>query len=80
VKKNNLTLVIFLLVGLLAGTIVGDLLSSFEFLQTIFQNYNLSWNPSANLIFIDFNLAVTFHVNLLSFIGLACGFWMHRKL
>jgi hypothetical protein len=80
VKKNNLTLVIFLLVGLMAGTIIGDLLSTSEFLQTIFQNYNLSWNPSADFIFIDFKFAVNLNMNVLSFVGLACAFWLHRKL
>ncbi len=79
-KKNNLTLVIFLLIGLLAGTIVSQLLLPFESVSFLTKSAAFSWEPKADLQLIKYDFKIQVKLNLTSLLGLAAAFWIYRKL
>lgn len=79
-KKNNFTLIIFLILGLLAGTIVGEMLSSVEGIAFITKSLNLLWEPSADLNIIKYDLRFQLKVNLVSILGALGAYWLFRKI
>jgi H+/Cl- antiporter ClcA len=78
-KKNNFTLVIFLLIGLLAGTLLGHLVSGVSWLAFLTKSTTIEWAPRANLQVIQYDLHFWIRFNLASFLGLIAAFWMYRK-
>lgn len=79
-KKNTLTLILLLLIGLIAGTLIGQLLSSYSVLAFLTKSVELSWQPKADLLVIRYDLDFHIRLNLISIAGLAAGFWIFRKL
>lgn len=79
-KKNNFTLLIFLILGLLAGTIAGEMLSSVEGIAFLTQSLNLLWEPSADLNIIKYDLRFQLKVNLVSVLGALGAYWLFRKI
>lgn len=79
-KKNHVTLIIFLLVGLLAGTILAELVSGVPGLSLLSQSAEIRWEPAADLQIIQYDLKLKVKVNLASVIGLAAAFLIYRKL
>ncbi|MBP1156592.1 MULTISPECIES: DUF4321 domain-containing protein [unclassified Paenibacillus] len=79
-KKNMLTLILFLIVGLVAGTLVGQLLAPYPGLSFLTKSVELTWQPKADLLVIRYDLNLYIRLNLISIAGLALGFWLHRRL
>ena len=79
-KKNNFTLIIFLILGLLAGTIVGEMLSSVEGIAFLTKSLELSWEPSADFNIIKYDLSLQLKLNLVSVLGAIGAYWLFRKI
>lgn len=79
-KKNTLTFILMLLLGLIAGTLIGQLLSPYAGLSFLTKSVELTWQPKADLLVIRYDLNLHIRLNLISIVGLAAGFWLYRKL
>ena len=79
-KKNALTLVVFLVAGLLLGSILGDLLSGVNGLAFLTKTSQITWKPAADLNVIRYDVTLEVKLNLISIIGLVAAFWLYRKL
>jgi len=79
-KKNNFTLIIFLVTGLLLGTILSQLVASVPWLSFLSKSAEINWQPRADLQVIRYDLQFTVRLNLASILGLAAAFFMYRKL
>lgn len=79
-KKNNFTLGIFLVIGLLAGTIIGSMVSAIGGLSILTETADISWNPKGDFEIIKYDINIAVELNLFSLIGLIVAFWAHRKL
>ncbi|WP_159881152.1 DUF4321 domain-containing protein [Paenibacillus puerhi] len=79
-KKNTITLLLLLLIGLVAGTLVGQFLSSYSALSFLTKSVELSWQPKADLLVIRYDLDFHIRLNLISIAGLAAGFWVFRRI
>ncbi|TLS53525.1 DUF4321 domain-containing protein [Paenibacillus antri] len=79
-KKNNLTLIVFLIVGLLAGTILARLLADVPWLSFLTKSAEIRWEPKADLQVVRYDLKFAVTLNLASILGLAGAFWIYRKV
>jgi hypothetical protein len=76
--KNTLVLIILLVIGLLFGSIIGELLSPWiPFLSTY---KAITWEPKANLDILKYDFFIQVKLNLASVLGLVLAFWIYRKL
>lgn len=80
VKKTNLTLIVFVLLGLLAGTLIGQLLSPVQALSFLAKSLPVTWEPKANLQVVQYELHLVIRLNLFSLLGLAGAVWLYRRL
>jgi hypothetical protein len=78
-KKNTATLIVFLLIGLLAGTLLGQLFSGVPWLAFLTKSTQIEWAPRADLQVITYDLHFWIRLNLASFLGLIVAFWMYRR-
>lgn len=79
-KKNNWTLVLFLIIGLIAGTIAGELLSQVHGLSALTKSAEISWQPKADLQVVKYDLNLRVKLNIISILGLIGAFWLYKKL
>lgn len=79
-RKNAPTLILFILLGLLAATIITRLLAPVDALSGLIQTSGISWSPKADLGFINYNIHVELKLNVISLLGIACAIWIYRKL
>lgn len=79
-KKNNLTLVVVLVAGLLAGSILAQLFAEVPWLSFLAKSAEVRWEPSADLQVIRYDVKFAVSLNLASVIGLAAAFWIYRKM
>lgn len=79
-KKNTFTLILILIVGLVAGSLVGQLLSSVPALSFLTVSKELSWQPKADLLVLRYDLDLHIRLNLIGILGLAAAVWIYRKL
>ncbi len=79
-KKNSLTFVVFVLVGLLAGTIISQLLAPYSFFSFLTHSAQITWQPRADLSIIKYDLHLQIKLNLASILGLVLAIWIYRKL
>lgn len=79
-KKNGLTLVIFLILGLLAASIVSSLLAPVDALAFLLKATPISWQPAADLNVIKYSFSIVIKLNIISFIGVGVAIWLYRKL
>ncbi|CAM3501956.1 DUF4321 domain-containing protein [Marinicrinis lubricantis] len=78
--KSTWTLILFLILGCLAGVIFTELLSSVTALSFLTKTAELSWQPKADFNLIKYDLFIQVKLNLISMITIAAAFWLHRKL
>lgn len=78
-KRNNLTLFMFVVIGLLAGTIIGELLSGVSWLSFLTTSAQITWEPKADFQAIKYDLFLQFRLNLISLIGVIAAVWLYRK-
>ncbi|MDF2937148.1 MAG: hypothetical protein K0Q90_2521 [Paenibacillaceae bacterium] len=79
-KKNGLTLVLFLLLGLLAASIVSGLLTPVDAAAFFLRSTSINWHPAADLNFLKYDFLIEIKLNIVSLIGLAAAVWLYRKL
>ena len=79
-KKNAWILILFLLIGWVAGTIVSQLLSPVKALQFLTESVYLTWEPKADLDIIKYDFHLQVKLNLIGIIGLIGAFSVYRKL
>lgn len=79
-KKNTFTFILLLIIGLVAGALVGQLLTPVSALSFLTKSVELSWQPKADLLVLKYDLDIQLKLNLLSIAGLAASFWLYRKL
>lgn len=78
-KRNNLTLLLFIIFGLLTGTIIGELLAPVSWLSFLGKSAEMSWEPKANFQAISWDLKLEFRLNLISILGVVGAVWLYRK-
>ncbi|PYI52221.1 DUF4321 domain-containing protein [Paenibacillus flagellatus] len=79
-KKNAFTLVLFLLLGLLAGAIVAQLLEPVSWLGFLTKSAEIKWQPKADLSVVKYDLDILVKLNVISLLGIAAAIWMYRRL
>jgi uncharacterized protein YneF (UPF0154 family) len=76
--KNTLVLVILLVIGLLFGSIIGELLS--PWIPFLASSKAIVWEPRADLDILKYDFHIQVKLNLASVIGLIIAFWIYRRL
>ncbi|GIP31360.1 DUF4321 domain-containing protein [Paenibacillus sp. J2TS4] len=79
-KKNTLTLILFLLIGLIAGAIITQLLAPVQALSFLTKSADIVWQPKADLQIIKYDLYFQIKLNLVSILGIVLAIWIYRKL
>lgn len=79
-KKNKWTLLLLLLLGLLAGSLVSYWLEAVPGLSFLTNAITTSWSPSFDFHVISLNLTLNINISLLSIIGMLAAIWWYRKL
>jgi hypothetical protein len=79
-KKNNITLVVCLIIGLITGVIVGQLLAPVPSLSFLTNSAQISWEPKADLEVLKYDIHLQVKLNLCSILGLVGAFFIYRKL
>ncbi|GAB2720378.1 DUF4321 domain-containing protein [Paenibacillus thermoaerophilus] len=79
-KKNTFTLIVFLLLGLLAGMIAGELLSPVPGLKFLTTAADIEWHPKADLEIVQYDFFIRLKLNLIAIVGLIAAIWIYRKL
>jgi len=79
-KKNNLTLVIMLVLGLLTGSVISAILAEITALSFLSRSVEWEWSPKADLYVLRYDLKFVLNVNLLSVLGMVGAYWLFRKM
>lgn len=79
-RKNNATLFLFVLIGLLAGSIAAQLLSGVPYLDFLTKSTQIEWAPRADLQIVKYDLHFWIKINLASILGMIAALWVYRKL
>jgi uncharacterized membrane protein YeaQ/YmgE (transglycosylase-associated protein family) len=79
-KKNGWVLLLFLLLGLLAGTLVARWLKEVPGLTFLTRTTEVHWSPAADLSFIRYSLNFSVSLSLLSIAGAVLAIWVYRKM
>ncbi|MDP5272724.1 DUF4321 domain-containing protein [Chengkuizengella axinellae] len=79
-KKNSFVLIIFLLIGLLTGSIISQLLEPVPALFFLTKSSHITWQPSADLGFLSYDFDFQVKLNIANILGLVFAFWLYRKL
>jgi uncharacterized protein YneF (UPF0154 family) len=79
-KKNNITLIVCLIIGLITGIIVGQLLEPVPSLSFLTKSAQISWEPKADLEVLKYEFHLQVKLNLCSILGLVGAFFIYRKL
>ncbi|MEI7025235.1 DUF4321 domain-containing protein [Paenibacillus sp. y28] len=79
-NKSKLTFCIFIIMGLLAGTLIGQLLAPVKGLSFLTQSTGITWEPRADLQMIKYDLTLVIRLNLMSILGVIAAIWLHRRM
>jgi H+/Cl- antiporter ClcA len=79
-KKSFGLLLIFLLIGLLTGSLAAHLLISVEWMTYLTKSMFITWHPQANLDFLKYDFDIQVRISLLSIIGLVAAYWVYRRI
>ncbi|MBW5447857.1 DUF4321 domain-containing protein [Cohnella sp. CFH 77786] len=79
-KKNGWILLLFAILGLLAGTLVARWLKDVPGLTFLTRPLPVTLSPEADLAVIRFDLNLHVEFTLLSIAGLAVAIWLYRKM
>jgi hypothetical protein len=77
-NKNTIVLLIVLVVGLLAGSIIGQILK--PWVPFLTESADITWEPKADLDILKYHFYIQVKLNLASVLGLVIAFWIYRKL
>lgn len=79
-KKNNWILILFLMIGLLTGSLLSHWLGSVPGLSFLTKSEGITWEPKADLNVLRYDLFLEVKLNLFSILGMIAAFWIYRKL
>jgi hypothetical protein len=79
-RKSTGTLLIFILLGLITGSVLAHVLSGVDFLTFLTKAQSLSWHPQADLAVLKYNFYFEVKISLLSILGAALAVMIYRKL
>lgn len=79
-KKNGWILLLFVVLGLLAGALVAKWLREVPGLTFLTREIKLNWSPAADLSVISYHLNLNINLSLLSVIGAIIAIWLYRKM
>ena len=79
-KKNGWILILFIVLGLLAGALVARWLGSVQGISFLTKPIEASWSPAVDLYVLSLNLSVQLQISLLSIIGAVIAIWLYRKM
>lgn len=79
-KKNAGTLILFLILGWLAGAWIAKLLEPVKALSFLTASTVIKWSPQADLDIITYNINLQFKLCLLSLAGMITAVWLYRRL
>ncbi|MFF2480556.1 DUF4321 domain-containing protein [Paenibacillus sp. NPDC058071] len=79
-KKNGWILLLFLVLGLLAGALVSRWLESVPGISFLTKKIQTTWSPAVDLYAFSFDLTITLQISLLSIIGVVVALWLYRKM
>lgn len=78
-RKNGWLLALFVLIGLIGGSLLSDLLAPVAWLSWLTSTISLSWEPRADLNFITYDIQFGFYFSLMTFIGFVLAIWVYKK-
>ena len=78
--KRTGTLLIFVLLGLITGSLLAHVLSGVDFVGFLTSAQSLSWHPQANLEVMKFNFYFEVKISLLSILGAIVAIFIYRRL
>jgi hypothetical protein len=79
-KKNGWILVLFVILGLLAGSMAARALKDVQGISFLTRPTSLFWSPSADLAVIRYDLKLHVDLTLLSIVGAAAAIWLYRRM
>ncbi|MGG4141571.1 DUF4321 domain-containing protein [Paenibacillus algorifonticola] len=79
-KKNGWMLLLFLVLGLLAGALVARWLESIPGITFLTKAIQASWSPAVDLYVLSFTMTINFQISLFSIIGVIVAIWLYRKM
>jgi hypothetical protein len=79
-KKNRWLLVLFVVIGLVAGSLVARWLEQVPALDFLTETAPIVWSPAADLIVVAFDLTVRLDISLLSILGVVLAIWLYRRM
>ena len=78
-KKSKWVLLLYVVLGLLAGSLVSYWLDAVPGLSFLTKAISLDWNPSFDLHIISFSLNLGVSISLMSIIGACIALWLYKK-
>jgi len=78
-KKNGWILVLFVFLGLIAGTLAANWLSEVPGLSFLTRAMEVGWSPAADLSVIKYSFDIEVRLSLLSIVGAVIAIWLYRK-
>jgi hypothetical protein len=79
-KKNGWILLLFIFLGLLAGSLVALWLQDVPGLTFLTRAIKANWSPAADLSVISYSLNLKVNISLISLIGAIVAIWLYRKM
>ncbi|REK53130.1 MAG: DUF4321 domain-containing protein [Thermobacillus sp.] len=79
-KNNRWLLVLFVVIGLVAGALVAKWLEQVPALDFLTDSVPIVWSPAADLIVVAFDLTVRLNISLLSIISVVLAIWLYRRM
>lgn len=79
-KKNGWVLLLFIVLGLLAGALAARLLAPIAGISFLTKTLPLTLAPDVDLYVLQFNLTIHLDFSLLSLIGVVIALWIYRKI
>ncbi|AHV98560.1 DUF4321 domain-containing protein [Paenibacillus sp. 7124] len=78
-KKNVGTLLLFLILGWLAGSWIARLLQPVKALSFLTKSTLIKWSPQADLDIISYDITIRLKLCLLSLAGIIIAVWLYRR-
>jgi hypothetical protein len=66
--------------GLLAGTIIAELLAPVSSLAFLTKSAQMNWHPKADLQILKYDLDIQVKLNLISFLCAIGAIWIYRRM
>ncbi len=79
-KKNGWVLLLFVVLGLLAGALVGQWLEPIKGVSFLTKPITASWKPEFDLYVLSMSLDLDIQISLFSIIGGLLAIWLYRKM